>query len=167
MYMQNLSSGLNAITKSKSQTESPNDDSVFTLTLPISTDSQLPLIDIERDTGKYIRAILMNPTESLGKEYYAAVGYYTPQQIVEDFSATFPEKGAKATFKQVTEEEYKSTMANGGLDEKAQIELLQNMLLMKPEFGYYTGKDVKVTQKVSSNILSENADAERYLMSRL
>ncbi len=32
---------------------------------------------------------------------------------------------AKATFKQVTDEEYKSTMAKGALYEKAQIELLR------------------------------------------
>lgn len=32
------------------------------------------------------------------------------------------------------------------------------MLLMTPEFGYYTGADVKVRQKVSSNNMSNNAD---------
>jgi len=32
------------------------------------------------------------------------------------------------------------------------------MLLMTPEFGYYTGADVKVRQKVSSNNVSNNAD---------
>ena len=51
--------------------------------------------------------------------------YYTPQQIVDKFSATFPMEEAKATFKQVTDEEYKSTMAKGALYEKAQIELLR------------------------------------------
>ena len=69
------------------------DDGKYVLGLPVAADAQIPLVDIEKDTGKFVKAILMNRDEALGKEYLGATDYYTPQQAVDEFTKAFPEDG--------------------------------------------------------------------------
>lgn len=63
----------------------------------------------------------------------AATEYLTPNQIVADFTAA---TGKKATYKQVSNDAYKSF-----LPAPVAQELLENMLLLQDP-GYYAGADL-------------------------
>ena len=125
------------------------DNGKYVFALPVASDAQIPLINIESDTGKFVKAILMNRDEALGKEYYGAVRYYTPQEVVDDFIKVFPEDGKGASFYQLPDEKYKAMLGSMGMPDKIQEELLQNMKLLGKEYGYYAGADLKDSQRVS------------------
>ena len=126
------------------------DNGKYILGLPVASDAQMPLIDIEKDTGKFVKAILMNREEALGKEYLGATDYYTPQQVVDEFTKQFPEDGKGASFFEVPDDMYKGILGSMGMPPKIQEELLQNMKLLGKEYGYYAGADLKPSQKVSN-----------------
>lgn len=126
-----------------------SDDGAWTFALPIETTASIPLIDIEQDTGKFVKSILLKADESLGKEYYGAEAYYSPQRIVDEFKAVYPNAGKSAKFVSLPDATFKAGMGGMGMPEKAQVELLQNMQLLGKEFGYYSGADLKGSRTVS------------------
>ncbi len=125
------------------------DDGKYVFALPVDASATIPLIDIEKDTGTFVKAILLNRDESLGKEYFGAVDYYTPQRVVDEFIAAYPQDGKGTSFHTLPDGVYKGILGSMGMPEKVQEELLQNMQLLGKEYGYYAGADVKATQKVS------------------
>jgi uncharacterized protein YbjT (DUF2867 family) len=48
----------------------------YNFALPIATDSPIPLFDTARDTGKFIKGILLHRGQTLGKRIYGATDYY-------------------------------------------------------------------------------------------
>lgn len=119
----------------------------FTLALPIPADSPIPLIDTGADMGKFVKGILLNREKTLGKRIYAATDYYTPERMVKEFQEV---TGHPIKFFQLPDDMYKGFLAQAGMPEIVQEELLQNMQLM-PQFGYYGGD----TLTESHSILDE------------
>lgn len=117
--------------------------------LPVPSDAQIPLIDIEADTGKYVKAIFTNRDKLLGKEVYGAERYYTPQEVIDTFKLTFPKTVAEANFITVPKEGYTEALKGAGMSEKIAKEMTENMLLLKKEYGYYGGADIKPSNDVS------------------
>ncbi|KAA6416036.1 MAG: hypothetical protein FRX48_00755 [Lasallia pustulata] len=121
----------------------PNpENGTYRFALPIPPNSPMPLFDTGSDTGKFVKAILLNREKCLGKNVLGATDYYTPEQIVEQFKEVKPKAGHGATYAELPPEVYKGFLAKAGLPEFAQEELLQNMQLM-PQFGYYGGASLK------------------------
>ncbi len=121
----------------------------WTLALPTPPSSaSIPLFDTGADTGKYVKGILLNREKSLGKRFYAAVKYYSMNEIVEDFKAVKPEAGKGAKAVEISGEMFKGFMAQGGMPEEVQEEMLQNMLLLDM-FGYFGGASLEESQSVS------------------
>jgi uncharacterized protein YbjT (DUF2867 family) len=120
----------------------------YSFALPIPTDSPMPLFDTERDTGKFIKAILLHREQTLGKQILGATDYYTPEQIIADFQAVKSQEGQGGKAIQVPEAAFKKVLAGKGLPEPVQDEMLENMLLM-PQFGYYGGASLKESHAVS------------------
>jgi len=125
-----------------------NMQGAYNFALPIPTNSPIPLFDTEADTGKFVKAILLNREKVLGACVYGATDYYTPEQIIADFQAVKPEAGKGGAARQVPEEMFKKILAGKGMPEPIQDEVLENMLVM-PQFGYYGGADLKESQSVS------------------
>jgi uncharacterized protein YbjT (DUF2867 family) len=119
----------------------------YNFALPIPTDSPMPLFDTERDTGKFIKAILLNRETTLGKRIYGATDYYTPAQIISDFQVVKPQDGQGGKAIQVPEAAFKKVLGGKGMPEHLQEEMLENMLLM-PQFGYYGGDSLKSSHSV-------------------
>lgn len=119
--------------------------------LPIETDAQIPLIDIEADTGNYVSSIFARRDAMLGQSVYGSVKYYTPLEIVQGFKEIYPVAGAgdKARFVTIPEEAFRGAMVGMGLPEKAAEELTENMLLLNKKWGYFDGKDLGASNKVS------------------
>jgi hypothetical protein len=123
----------------------PNND--WTLGLPIPTSSPVPLLDTADDTGKFVKGMLLNREKVLGKRIYGATDYYTLDEIVKEFRELYPEAGKNAKAVQLPHEVFKGALAQSGMPEENQEELLQNMRLMN-EFGYYGGAKLNESHSV-------------------
>jgi hypothetical protein len=130
----------------------------WAFSLPIPGSSPVPLFASEDDTGKYVKAILLNREKLLGKRILAAAKYYTCDEIVELFKKTYPEAGKTARYNELPHQAYKDGILAWG-NEHAAEELLQNMRLMN-EYGYYGGEPLEE----SAEILLEPATTwEQYM----
>ena len=130
----------------------PNPQSLeheYTFALPIPPDTPIPLFDAKDDTGKFVKKVLQNREKLLGKHVLEATAYYTPKQIVEEFSAVKPEAGKGAKFVQVPSVTWTGSLEKAGLPKVAAQEMLQNMLFM-PDFGYYGKASLDESLSVST-----------------
>ncbi|KAM0327462.1 hypothetical protein ACHAQA_005750 [Verticillium albo-atrum] len=114
-------------------------DGSYSLAYPVSDKAQFPLIDAEVDIGKYVAAVIHNPTTYLGKRVLAAEAYYTPTRVLAEFEQV---TGNKATFVPVDSETYKSF-----LPPPIAEELLENHLFIE-EPGYYLGQSLDESEKL-------------------
>ncbi|KAK9317065.1 hypothetical protein V1524DRAFT_375558 [Lipomyces starkeyi] len=119
----------------------------FMMGLPIPGTSPIPLLDTAADTGKFVKGILLNREQSLGKRFLGATDYYTPEQIVDDFKAVKPASGKGAKYSELPTAVFKAILASIGLSEDLQEEMLQNMQLM-PEFGYFGNESLTESQSI-------------------
>lgn len=127
----------------------PNpENGTYRFALPIPANSPMPLFATGSDTGKFVKAILLNREKCLGKHVLGATDYYTPEQIVEQFKEVKPNAGRGATYAELPPEVFKGFLGKTGMPEPVQEEMLQNMQLM-PQFGYYFGASLKETHDVS------------------
>ncbi|TRM61225.1 hypothetical protein BD626DRAFT_631771 [Schizophyllum amplum] len=116
-------------------------DGKWGLALPVPADAQFPLIDIEHDTGKFVKAILLKREEVLGRQIYASAAYYTPQQMVDHLKKLYPEAGEGAAYHELPHDAFKGILAKQGMPEVVQEELLQNLIFIA-EYGYYGGESL-------------------------
>lgn len=77
-----------------------------------------------------MKAAIKNSADFNGKRIFAATDYYTPERILAEFEEV---TGKKATFVQVSAEQYKSS-----LPEFMAEEMLENHLFIENP-GYYNG----------------------------
>lgn len=119
----------------------------YNIALPIPTDSPMPLFDAGRDTGKFVKGILLNRSKLLGARVLGATDYYTPAGILEEFQSVKSRDGGGGMAIQAPEDMFKKILASKGLSEDLQEEMLQNMQLM-PQFGYYGGANLNESHSV-------------------
>lgn len=97
---------------------------------PYSKNTPIPLFDTDKDTGLFVKAILLNREKTLDKAVLGASDYYTPTQIVEAFAKAKPEAGKTLSFTQVPGDVFKGNLAKAGMPDFVQQELLENMMFM-------------------------------------
>ncbi|KAL8915322.1 MAG: hypothetical protein Q9171_000192 [Xanthocarpia ochracea] len=115
-------------------------DEENTLNLNLHPDTKIPLFDAANDTGKFAAGILLNPSELLNKEVYAATGWYTPTDIVnaiEKFS------GKKTTYHQVPDETFKTFFP-----EAIGEEMMETFMLVRDYAYYGPGGDKGVAESL-------------------
>ena len=121
-------------------------DNAWTFLAAFSADAPIPLYD-PRDTGKYIKAMVLNEEHFLGKRFTGATAYVTGREVIDTFKSLFPEAGKTARFVQQTEEEYRAGLAAAtGMPEFVVAELYENMQLLDL-FGYYGGEPLENSLK--------------------
>jgi uncharacterized protein YbjT (DUF2867 family) len=128
-------------------------NNAWTLALPTPTTSSVPLLDTIDDTGKFVKAILLNREKTLGKRILGATDYYTLDEMVKEFKEVFPEAGKDAKAVELPHQVFKDNLGVAGLPEEAREELLQNMRLLN-EFGYYGGTDLKESHEILADKLT-------------
>lgn len=132
-------------------------DNVWTFSAPFSPDTRIPLYD-PRDTGKYIKAMVLNEDHFLGKRFTGATAYVSGQEVVDTFKAVFPEAGKTARFAEQTQEEYCAGLsAATGYPEFVVTELYENMRLLEM-FGYYGGEPLETSLQYVEDPLTSWAD---------
>ena len=120
----------------------------FILAPPWPRSTQVPLFDAAADTGKFVKAMLLNREKVLGKRIYAATDYYGTDDILKAVEEAFPKKGKGAHYVQVSEEDFRKGLAGAGMPERAQEEMWENMMFMD-EFGYYGKASLDESHAVS------------------
>ncbi|VUC28456.1 unnamed protein product [Clonostachys rosea] len=109
-------------------------DGTFVLSLPIDPNkAQFPLMDVLNDYGKFVKAGIKHFPASSGRTIYAAGSYYTPNELLKEFSEVM---GVETAFQKIDDDTFKSFMTP-----KVAQELLENMLLLE-EPGYFGGADL-------------------------
>ncbi|KAH8587534.1 NmrA family transcriptional regulator [Bisporella sp. PMI_857] len=113
-----------------------NDDDLYTLAYPVDPETKFPLLDAAADTGKFVKAIIKNREKLIGAHVLGASDYYTPVQIVEDFSAI---TGKMSNFIRITETQYTSVLP----PMLAAALLESHLFIEKP--GYYEGQSLALS----------------------
>ncbi|KAH3001911.1 hypothetical protein KXV73_001772, partial [Aspergillus fumigatus] len=116
-----------------------SDDGSYTLYYPVSNKAKFPLFDAAQDTGLFTKVALKHAGELKNKQVLAASAYYTPQEIVDTFSRV---TGKKASFVQVSADQYKASLPPAIADE-----YLENQLFVE-EPGYYLGEPLEPSLKL-------------------
>jgi hypothetical protein len=127
-------------------------DNAWTLTLPVPDDSPIPLFNVA-DTGKFVKAIVLNRDSLLGKRVLGATAYYTGKEIVDEFKSLFPAAGEAAGYFNIPHDKYKQALKGMGLPEFAAQELLENMLLLEGA-GYYGGEKLDESHAILEDKLT-------------
>ncbi|KAK6076895.1 NmrA-like family protein [Seiridium cupressi] len=118
-------------------------DNNWTFGLPIPSSAPIPFYD-PADTGKYIKAAVLNREKVLSQRILAATEYKTGQETVDAFKSAFPEAGRSAVYFQVPKEIFHKAMTDQGSPDFVATELYENMRLMA-DFGYYGGESLDWT----------------------
>lgn len=119
----------------------PAGDGTYAIANCVSPDTQLPLIDIADDTGKYVGAILAEPDKYEGKVFSAATGLYSFNEIVEMMSKV---SGKTVKYKEIPQKVWM------GFLPPVIADYMADMFLGIQDYGYYgskTKEDVEWTAK--------------------
>ena len=123
-FMQNFGEGMSP---------QPLGDGSYGLFNFVAPTTQLPLIDIVADTGKYIGAILTSPEEYSGKVLSAATYLKTFEEVAEVMTKV---SGKTIKYMQVPREKMEGFMKDAG---PGVGKGLCDMFLWMQEYGYYGG----------------------------
>ncbi|KAK3389575.1 putative hscarg dehydrogenase [Podospora didyma] len=78
----------------------------WSIKAPVSGTTQLPLINVVEDTGKWVGAILAEPEKFEGKVFAAATALYTLDEVA---AAMTKATGKKIVFEQISDEDFKKS----------------------------------------------------------
>ncbi|KAK2735195.1 hypothetical protein FQN57_001335 [Myotisia sp. PD_48] len=126
-----------------------NATGVYNFSLAMPTNTPIPMFDAARDTGKFVKAMLLKEEKVRGKQIIGATYYHTPQQIIADFQAAKPRDGKGGRAVQLTAKEYEDVLASKGaaVHAAARKELAETMQLIS-EFGYYGGTSLAESHSI-------------------
>ncbi|XP_044721710.1 nmrA-like family domain-containing protein [Hirsutella rhossiliensis] len=64
-----------------------SEDGSYLLPAPVDVDkAKIPILDVVADTGKFVKAAIKHHPKYVGKHIYAATNYYSPSQLLAEFS---------------------------------------------------------------------------------
>ena len=106
----------------------PAGDGTYAIAHFVKPETQLPLIDIVDDTGKYVGAILAEPDRYEGKVFSAATRLYSYSEIVKTMSEA---SGKTVNYKQLPLNVWSSFLPAESAD------YLVDMFLWIQDYGYY------------------------------
>ena len=111
----------------------PAGDGTYVISNVMTPETEVPMIDIECDTGNYVAAMLADPEKFAGKQVDAAGSVTSFSEAARHISQV---TGKKVVYQQVPDAEYKSKLPEILQDELAE------MFLFFQDFGLY-GSDQK------------------------
>ncbi|KAF9343143.1 hypothetical protein BGX26_006201 [Mortierella sp. AD094] len=120
----------------------PNGDGTYTLSNIVAPETELPLIDVVHDAGKFVGAILAEPEKYEGKVLTAATKIYTFEEVVKVISDG---TGKTVKYKQIPESVYRGFLPPAAADE------LVEMFWLYQDFGF-NGPQTKELVKQAAQI---------------
>ncbi|KAJ5324403.1 hypothetical protein N7476_003003 [Penicillium atrosanguineum] len=115
------------------------EDGSYQLFFPVGKQAKFPLFDAADNTGLFVKAIIKHADQLKNKQILAAAKYYTLEEIVDTFTQV---TGKKATFIQITPDQYKAV-----LPPAVAQEFLENQLFVEDP-GYYLGEPLEPSLKL-------------------
>lgn len=131
----------------------PVGDGTYTISNILKPDTQLPLIDVAGDTGKFIGAILAEPDKYAGKVFSAAVKFYSLDEIVQTLS--------KATSKTVKYKELPEDVFRRFMPPQFADELVEMMQFVR-DYGYYGPQQKELVEWTAQQARSKLTTLEDY-----
>jgi len=116
----------------------------YKIALPVPRNVKYPLIDVNEDTGKYVKAILLNREKVLGKVFQGAVKQYPISEVVDIVKNV---GGLDVVFEQCSEEAYRSNLAAAGVPEFFRNDMVDTMRFLS-EYHYFDDVAVEEGHKV-------------------
>lgn len=118
----------------------------YTFTLPVPADVPgIPIFDAARDTGKYVKAILIKRDETLGKQVLGATKYASANELAQEFQKA---RGIEASARFVPTDEWKAK-----LYEPVREEMAENMEMLGTT-GYFGHQSLDWSLSVSGSLIS-------------
>ncbi|KAE9364578.1 NAD(P)-binding protein [Stipitochalara longipes BDJ] len=106
----------------------------YKFAVPFSPTLKIPLISVASDTGKYVKAILLNREGVLGKQVSAGEKYYSPEEIVKVLREV---GGLDVVVEQIDEQEYRTQMAAMGAPEFYVDDMVDNIRFVET-YGFFS-----------------------------
>ncbi|KAI0398687.1 NmrA-like family protein [Xylaria palmicola] len=125
---------------------------VWTLAMPVKPDTPIPMFH-PRDTGKFVKSMILNWDKVAGKRILGATDYMTAQEVLDTFAGVFKKAGATAAYFQVPEEVFRGTLKGQGMPDYVVSELYENARLME-EYGYYGGASLDESKNLIQDRLT-------------
>jgi hypothetical protein len=119
----------------------------FCAPVPITT--KLPIFSVNEDTGKYVKAILLNREKVLGKQVYIAENHYSLIDIVKALKEV---GGLDVVAEEIDDATYRKNLAAAGAPDFFIEDMSDNMKFMQT-YGYFSEKQAEEGREVSHSIL--------------
>jgi hypothetical protein len=132
----------------------PNGDGTYTLANVWSPTTQIPMIEVAADTGKWIGAMISQPEKYNGKFLAAATRTYSANEMVEIISKV---SGKTVKYFQVPPEQFIKF-----LPENLALNVCQ-MNQYFEEFGYYGPEQKEIVEWTAKQALGKLTTLEEYL----
>ena len=119
----------------------------FCAPFPITT--KLPIFCVNEDTGKYVKAILLNREKVLGKQVYIAENHYSLIDIVKALKEV---GGLDVVAEEIDDATYRKNLAAAGAPDFFIEDMSDNMKFMQT-YGYFSEKQAEEGREVSRSTL--------------
>ncbi|KNB19510.1 hypothetical protein FOXG_16773 [Fusarium oxysporum f. sp. lycopersici 4287] len=111
-------------------------EGAWVFAVPMPESAPIPIFDV-RDTGIWVKAIVLKKDQLLGKRVLGSTRYTTPLEVVDAFKTAFPEAGEKAGFYSLPHDAFlQGVKESMGAPDWVAEEVLENMRLVA-EGGYF------------------------------
>ena len=132
----------------------PAGDGTYAIANFVKPETQLPLIEIVDDTGKYVGAILAQPEKYEGKVFSASTRLYSYSEIVETMSKA---SGKTVKYNQLPLSVWKSFLPPASAD------YLADMFLWIQDYGYYGPQSEELVNWTAKQARGKLTTLEEYL----
>ena len=133
----------------------PSGDGTYAIANFVKPSTQLPLIDTNDDSGKYVGAILAEPEKYEGKVFSAATRLYSYSEVVEAMS--------KATGKTVQYKQLPLEVWSGFLPAESK-DYLVDMFLWIQDYGYYGPQTAELVDWTAKQARGKLTTLDEYLV---
>lgn len=135
----------------------PVGDGTYAIASVAAPQTQLPLIDITSDAGKFVGTILAEPEKFEGKVLSSAARLYTMEEIVQIISK---ETGKTVRYTQLPESVFRGFLPPHGADHLVQ------MLLYFQDVGYFGPNTKEAVEWTLRNVRAKPTLFEEYIARR-
>lgn len=116
----------------------------YKLSLPVPSTTKIPLISVNKDTGKYVKAILLNQEKMLGKKIFAGEKMYTLDEATGVLKNV---GGLNVKFVQCPDKEYRQGLEMMGMPDFFKDDMSDSMKFVGG-YDLFDGVGVEEGQKV-------------------
>lgn len=135
----------------------PAGDGTYAIANFVTPETQLPLIDIVDDSGKYVGAILAEPDKYQGKVFSASTRLYSYSEIVKTMSKA---SGKTINYKQLPLNVWSSFLPAESKD------YMIDMFLWIQDYGYYGPQTEELVDWTAKQARGKLTTLEEYLAKR-